>query len=79
MTTTIYTISDYREGDTYAFPTLKAAKAYRLRAWANGDRPEIVKETLADLPRKDLMCALYNRSQYRTDHEVVVPENERRQ
>ncbi len=72
----IYTIRDTYLGEKNAFPTLSEARAFRKRNYNRGERPEIVKETLADLPMRKLLCALYNRMQYRVAYDVVVAADE---
>lgn len=76
MPTSIYIIADGYLGESYAFPTLAEAKRFRINNYDLGDRPEICKETLVELPKRELLCAMYNRRQFSTGTEVVVPGNE---
>lgn len=73
MATNIYTIRDIIANESHAFPTLGEAQKFRTEMFDKNCRPDIMKETLADMPKKQLLCALYNRSQYRTDQVVAVP------
>jgi len=76
MATCIYIIADGHFGESYAFPTLAEAKRFRMDNYDAGERPEICKETLTDLPRRELLCAMYNRRHLSAGSEVAVPGNE---
>lgn len=71
MKAIFYCILDEYEGDSFAYATLKEAKAAR-DLYETGRRPEIRRYETPDMPKRDLITAIYNRSQFATKQDVVV-------
>lgn len=74
MATTIYIFTDAQSGDDFAFPSLSVARSERSQMFDRGWRPEIRKIVLAQMPKRELLCALYNRSGFASEQSTALPE-----